>query len=365
MLGQSFFYILTIISLMFLTMMVRKSYYLGKRKNRFYIFAVISNTLVLMGYVGRSISVQHGMVGLAYISNLITYLFGPLIVFFLAVSSAKKGNKLIVGLGILEIIDVVVVLSSPFTGLCFRIAEDASYSRGPLYLYNAGLGLVAVVVWGICSFIEYKDSELTDKIHMGEMILIVIISIILESFNSTYKLMYVGGAFLMFMYYAFQIETNGKYDSATGARSKRYYSAAIDKLDKKSCYSVILFDANGLKRVNDTIGHEAGDRLLKAVVRSISKALGDSGNVYRIGGDEFVALIKNEDEQKAKLITEAAKQNMDNAAAELGFEVSAAAGIAVHIEDEEYEDLFKRADKAMYENKRNYYMTSGRDRRSR
>lgn len=60
-------------------------------------------------------------------------------------------------------------------------------------------------------------------------------------------------------------------------------------------------DINGLKAVNDTLGHSAGDELIRAAARCISQVLGRYGKCYRIGGDEFIAILRVEKEKIAEI----------------------------------------------------------------
>ena len=60
--------------------------------------------------------------------------------------------------------------------------------------------------------------------------------------------------------------------------------------------SVIFWDVNGLKYTNDNLGHESGDVLIKGIASSIIKAVDNAGMIYRIGGDEFVAILEGNDD---------------------------------------------------------------------
>jgi diguanylate cyclase (GGDEF)-like protein len=57
--------------------------------------------------------------------------------------------------------------------------------------------------------------------------------------------------------------------------------------------SIALFDLDGFKEVNDTMGHSCGDKLLKEVARRWTAVIGEGPRIYRLGGDEFVALVSN------------------------------------------------------------------------
>ena len=57
--------------------------------------------------------------------------------------------------------------------------------------------------------------------------------------------------------------------------------------------SYIMMDANNLKTINDTLGHNKGDELIITIAKCMRKAVGHNGQCYRIGGDEFEIFLKN------------------------------------------------------------------------
>lgn len=86
-------------------------------------------------------------------------------------------------------------------------------------------------------------------------------------------------------------------DALTGVYNRR----VLEHLNSDDYGSIILFDCNKFKGINDTYGHDAGDRALKQIVRSISNNIRDVDVVLRYGGDEFVVVIKNNFEQAITL----------------------------------------------------------------
>lgn len=126
--------------------------------------------------------------------------------------------------------------------------------------------------------------------------------------------------------------------------------------------AVISADINGLKPVNDRLGHAAGDELIRGAAFCMASAIGVRGKVYRTGGDEFMAIVRCEDcealldEIRAKASAWQGKM-VDGVSLSLGFASHAAhpsAGI---------EELERLADTAMYEDKARFYRESGRGRR--
>ena len=149
-------------------------------------------------------------------------------------------------------------------------------------------------------------------------------------------------------------------DSLTGIKNKTAYietTAALDRTiaEGHAEFSIAMIDVNFLKKVNDTYGHERGDEYLLNACRLICKVFGKE-NVYRIGGDEFVAVLDGENYPRSNELVENLRGKIKtfqaNATLSPWKKVSAAVGIA-HWQagDESAEDVFKRADKQMYENK--------------
>ena len=360
MLDFTYIYILTAIALMILFSVVRRSSYLARRKNRFYMLAISADICILLGYVGRDLSEQLSVMPLAHISNTLIYLCAPLSMFFLILAASERFDKFIGICAVLEAISVIIALCSPFTGWFYTVSADVIYSRGPLYIYNEVLGVLFTVVWAIYSFIEFRYIETSGKIYLAELFVFQVASIIVQGLNSTYKIIYICGAFSIMIYYAFVTEVYGKYDRLTGVRNSLYYHAMMESAPPAAGYSVIMVDANGLKQANDTYGHAAGDRLICEVAAAMVKSVGKKGAVYRIGGDEFVAVIRSTDAEYLGGIERAIHEQLSQIA---DTEVSASTGAAVNSEGESFADTVSRADKLMYENKNQYYIRTGKDRR--
>ncbi|MBR2179790.1 MAG: diguanylate cyclase [Selenomonadaceae bacterium] len=148
-------------------------------------------------------------------------------------------------------------------------------------------------------------------------------------------------------------------DKLTGLRNAAAYiskGAELDAQMKASPdlnYGVVIFDANFIKKVNDQYGHGAGNELLRHASKVICKVF-DHSPVYRIGGDEFAAILERQDyENRDKLL-----RLFDEKVAEERFEaggdtltVSVARGLGIYEPGMEFAAVAKRADVAMYNHK--------------
>ena len=131
-------------------------------------------------------------------------------------------------------------------------------------------------------------------------------------------------------------------------------------------FAVVMVDLNKLKHVNDEYGHEAGDNYIKGCCRMVCDVFRYSP-VFRIGGDEFVVLLKDYDYENRQVLTDKLKEDFrasyTREDVEPGLRYSAAVGMAERTEDDlTFDSVFKRADKAMYENKTLFKNKYGSDR---
>lgn len=156
-------------------------------------------------------------------------------------------------------------------------------------------------------------------------------------------------------------------DELTGAYNRRAYEEAIAELNKNGIddrFVYISLDVNGLKVVNDTIGHSAGDELIAGAYTCMVRSIGIYGNVYRTGGDEFVALLQADDDQLKSAI-EAFDQTMDRWSGKLVDSLSISYGYVAGEEAKgmTIQEIAILSDKRMYEAKSAHYRKKGVDRR--
>ncbi|MCR5725362.1 MAG: GGDEF domain-containing protein [Treponema sp.] len=151
-------------------------------------------------------------------------------------------------------------------------------------------------------------------------------------------------------------------DTLTGVHNKTAYDGEMRRLRKtlmlgNSPFGIVMIDMNNLKHINDTYGHEKGDEALKTLCHHICTVYKHSP-VFRIGGDEFVVLLEHNDYRSAAILETSLKKQLNALAEDESLEpwekVTASIGIALYNEttDKSPEDVFRRADSLMYEQKK-------------
>ena len=160
---------------------------------------------------------------------------------------------------------------------------------------------------------------------------------------------------------------NAEIDVLTGFPNRRAYIDDITKLSEGQAREGLIYlaiDMNELKEVNDSRGHEAGDRLIIGAAQCISRCFGSAGKMYRIGGDEFAVIVTAGSGEMDGLI-ERYNRNMAAWSEQNGLALTTALGYACWSEHPQADinELARIADQKMYEAKAEYYRKSGRDRR--
>jgi diguanylate cyclase (GGDEF)-like protein len=145
-----------------------------------------------------------------------------------------------------------------------------------------------------------------------------------------------------------QLQHRANIDELTGLPNRAALTAQLGQRERLDV-TVLFIDLDGFKEVNDSLGHEQGDRVLSDVGSRISSVVRSGVTVGRLGGDEFLAIMQGSDIPAALAI---AKRIIDGVV-QVGsiltmFPLSASVGIATGRPDESAEQILRRADHAMY-----------------
>jgi len=145
-----------------------------------------------------------------------------------------------------------------------------------------------------------------------------------------------------------------KWDTLTGAYRKSYFNDVLEKVVKESekCVLVIL-DLDDFKQVNDTYGHQVGDKVLQEFSALVKSKISKNDLFARWGGEEFLLLVEGGDLENTMTISEDIRQTIEkHSFSEIGC-LTSSFGVASLKKGENVESLFFRADKALYKAKAN------------
>jgi diguanylate cyclase len=159
-----------------------------------------------------------------------------------------------------------------------------------------------------------------------------------------------------------QLEEQTITDPLTGAFNRRHLhrvlNAAVERRHRSGeRASLLLFDIDRFKDINDTLGHVEGDRVLKALVALIEQRFRRLDALFRLGGEEFVLLLSGAKFADALAIGEELRRLVQDARLVVGWDVSISVGVVELAHEQSIADWIAEADAALYQAKR-----SGRNR---
>lgn len=256
------------------------------------------------------------------------------------------------------IILTAVDFASIFTGIVFRVEEDGSFTRGVL-------GYLPFIVAGVyCAALVFLLIMRSNKTWM-EIIPISFLSFALFAdlvlpfvFKGDFSKIFCSTiGIALFAYYVFEILQQTKKDSLTGLLNRHAYHADICE-NPEEITALVSIDMNGLKDLNDTQGHAAGDEALVTLALCFHRALRSRQFCYRVGGDEFIILCRKTLQDELTELIRRIENNVGKT------EYNCAVGFS-YCDDgsKSVDDMLRESDMMMYAVKDRYYKELGKDRR--
>lgn len=237
---------------------------------------------------------------------------------------------------IIAIIASVIVIIILCREYVFRKKKPTFSSIG--YIIVITCGIVDIVKYNIC---KTKDTSFYTRIGLILLILLLFIDLI-SMLSKIYKESIKLEALKELAY----------IDIMTGTQNRTCFQIKLEELNTRLNVSsniyIVILDINNLKITNDTLGHQKGDELIVKVADVIKNIFGEKGEVFRIGGDEFVVIIENIMDVEMKKIIERFEYNINIE------KISIAYGYGKFNRefDKTINDLFRYVDGKMYKQKK-------------
>ncbi|RKZ71731.1 MAG: GGDEF domain-containing protein [Gammaproteobacteria bacterium] len=150
-------------------------------------------------------------------------------------------------------------------------------------------------------------------------------------------------------------------DEMTGLMNRRSFTEIITSEHNKSvrykhAYAILMIDADGLKMINDEYGHEAGDKMITTLAKTLESCMRETDSLARYGGDEFVVLLPETGKFQAEDAGERMRKAVANTSFDMGgnlIKATVSIGVSSYPEDaDNAEGALNMADKALYNSKR-------------
>lgn len=287
-----------------------------------------------------------------------------------------------------RVLNIVLVVNAAFQTIAFPAGQMVVLNEHNQYAH-AGMHVVYVAIYLAVFAIIVVQFALFgrsfSKQNRGSLYLIVALAMagvaLQELLGGEVRVAYLsltlGAAFLYIRNGEFSQLTQDEnleaqrellmVDDLTGIGSRRAYSETLELHAMQGMpanLTAFCADINGLKETNDSLGHAAGDELIRAAADCIQRVFLPDGSCFRTGGDEFVVLVTM-DEGQAKEALNALEQEAAAWKGSAGQELHIACGYARTADwpNTTPEGLVMQADQAMYNSKKNYYQKAGRHQR--
>ena len=355
-----------------------------KRKTIFYLTYLLIGLAAAAEWVGLQLNGNDALPHWLLLTvKCIDYILTPLAgaAFIRQLEQRNRGftilNTILIGNTVFQII-------AAFFGWMVTIDGNNCYSHSPLYFIYIIIYLSVVAIVIAEFWIYGKGFPKHNRYSLYSVMMLVLIGILAqEILGGEYRTAYFSMAFGASMLYIHDLEyvqiddedhINKQRallnrDSMTGLLSRYAYSNALNKFDKHDSLpdDLVAFsiDINGLKTVNDTYGHAAGDELICGAAKCIQKVFSPYGFCYRTGGDEFIVLAYAGHNHAEALVHQLA----DEAAAWEGklihtLSLSVGYALASDHKNVSAEKLIIFADEKMYADKDRFYQRPENSRRA-
>ena len=323
---------------------------------------LLALSITLENY-GKSIA----SIPLATIFALVGYIIRPIVIYLFILMSYKKiRNKLFYLTTIPLTLNMIIYLLALIPGMGKYIVEfgyndlgGISFGGGPLRFTSHIIASLYMIWWFYNSIIKFKAKHLNQAITILTCGVFVILAVVIETFfnaNGDIFLLNTTIGLSVLSYYLYIYTESTQVDVLTGLFQRSTYYRDLPKM-RKSTTSVIQFDINGLKYLNDNFGHEEGDLAIKSIAGIINKNAKRNMYGYRLGGDEFIVLVLDGTNEQVDEYIRRIKDDLSNT------NYHCSIGVSFQDGSLSYDELVKRAETNMYKDKDEYYKTSNIKRR--
>lgn len=315
-----------------------------KKKLQFLLAAGIAAVMVMCNILTSYAKAQGQHSIISKVAMGLSYsLSGPVILPVIFLSSVIK-PKIRIVLQAAASVNIILCMASISTGWVFRLTADGGIELGlfsPVPFYLSAMYLAVLIA---ASFMKYRLGFRGESIFLAFLSLGVLSAVVL---NTAYGFQFLvsGMAVLssIFYYLFFTVQTLTR-DALTNARNRHSFYKDVEGMKRHHMYLVSM-DLNGLKQINDTQGHDAGDRAILAVSECVFECLLSGCRFYRMGGDEFEIICPDISRHDVIVLLKKIKTAVEARSH------SVAMGFAEYHRGMDFDKVFKEADAMMYDNK--------------
>lgn len=311
----------------------------------------VNNPAIVPDYVNRLMHICFYISGILFIQGFYNYI--------IHLTALYKHMRTLKALGYIPLMLFIILLI--FLPMEYVEGNGTNYSFGPLAF--AGYGIFMVYCLACMLMLIGTRNRLETKVKWAliPMIMVMAASVIMQALIP--ELLMTGGGITFVclgMFVALDnpdkdFKKQALWDFLTGLKNRNCYDRDLNKYIHSNAYSknrigFVAADMNYLKNVNDTFGHAEGDKLICAAADILKEHLKSAESVYRIGGDEFVAIyISPSDASVSNEIAKVKSACLASSGYAVPFRI--ALGYSSGLIGENIDTIFQEADDLMYKDK--------------
>jgi diguanylate cyclase (GGDEF)-like protein len=330
--------------------------------------------------------------GIAYETRILPFVFAFTTLYFLAISltvlfwmrfiitylnrKSVLNDLLKYAAGSIFIFQVITLILNPFFPIFFHFGIGTEYIPGPCRYITLGMHTILFSAIALYTFVVAlrKGISEKDKLHYLATAfsgLVMTVFIVLQNLYPMMPFYAIGLLLTGCVIHTFviadekwdwnrelgSVKEMAYRDPLTNVKNKTAFMDRKTEMDARISegsveeFGIVVFDLNNLKIVNDSKGHDAGDKYIQDACHLICNVFKHSP-IYRIGGDEFVALLEGDDYTERDELVRLFEEEIDKNVSTGGEVVSEGLDVFTSGTDSDLDTVFARADKKMYDRKK-------------
>lgn len=344
--------VISIISMVILCFCAINNMMLNKKKK--FLFCVLFATVTVLN-ISKSVSdmimgIDGQFIGLhtaLKVTELTLTPFLCLLTSLILSNDYKRGNMV----GVIMLIHTLFQIVAAFFGWTFTVDEHNTVHQEAFYFTYYLSWIAVIVLFCIEAYKIICRHHYKGKMIFFFLILCTVAEILIVLITGDRSKVMLTTTLIVTFFYQIYCEMMQQVDGLTMLLNRQAYENSIATLNGNA--AIMIFDVDNFKEINDTFGHQFGDMCLKSIAEHIIDIYGPYGKCFRIGGDEFAAIInKNIDsinKMNTKLFAEIEKEiyvKRHFPSVSVGFS-------KLNSKEESVVDVIKKADEEMYNSKKN------------
>ena len=353
--------IIVVIFLVVILNTYKTKFKMDEKINKTYVYVIITTTIIIILEILDKILLLHHstiLVPITKIINIIGFGLSPIsaflwMIYLLQYFNLEPKSKLMI---MPLIINLAISLLSYKYGFIFEVNNLNIYSRGTFFFTSI---IITYFYFIISLIIIFKNKEKTEDKEYINLIMfeaIPFIAAIIQIFFNNLVLIWGSVGISLVIHYIYLQEKLLRYDNLTGVWNRMTSELYIynNFINKNRPFSLIYVDVNDFKLINDTYGHNEGDKALINIANFLKDYFKGIGKVGRMGGDEFIIIIYKENEIQVNSIIRDINLQLYkyNVKLNKSYKLTISTGYKKFYNDySQIDDYIKDIDDLMYKNK--------------